>query len=615
MMNKAGLVAVAMLAIAGLSARGQAPVDVLYLDADDGGRHARISAVLEGARGYERLLLRIRPWGTGVEREGGWRSRDGFNAHTAREMASVLRARGFEARLRGPGGFKRAEVDWNKSFTSFPCRVLREDRTIDYLARTDELVSELSLTAAEGLSGTGALELLARGEPRLRVEYDLTKGRILRFGMPGHSKTVPVEVLIAEREEVAPLPLPDDWSKHSTEKKWEWYGREVNEDVELRGRLVVALEQKKDWVFLEQVALFVAGAYDAHSIGLILQTNKTSNWRRLTAWFSSVSTGHGALHTNSLLNAKGHKAASLGWVNTHLERADHVLTGLKKTWEGEGVKPTVIEGELPPFVEDEIFGGIDRALPDRKHDLLDDGEMQEVVRGINGWEVSQRWGSPWSARVVDLIGDRDWRVAQAACLAFAHGKTAIPSESLWKVAHEEKKPVALREAAFLAWSYGSWGPVFKTLHEYGGQPNHPLWKPAVSRLGELGNNWTLEILNEQLKKRGGKILGGTAHQLLSQEIAELENKAKAGRLSHDFESTAWAIVLGYSRSGDMEDWLLDLYGAPAFDKPSTRQTLKKPKGWVGNELEPKLRKERIAVRQRLQEELEFRWGKAKEKAP
>lgn len=610
MMKKAGWAVAAALGTSGL-AQAQGPREVLYLDADDGGRHARISAELEGAPGHERLIVRIRPWGQGVEREGGWRTRDGFNAHTAREMASVLRAEGFEARLQGGNGLRGAAVEWNKSFTTFPRRALREDRTIDYLARTEELVSELTLNATEGLQGTGALELLARGEPRLRVEYDLKAGRILRFAMPGHSQTVSLDVLIAEQEVVEPLPLPENWGKRSLDEKWRWYRAEVKEDVELRGRLVAALEKGKDWMFLEQVALYVAGSYDTHSIGLILQKNKTANWRRLSAWFSSVSTGHGALHTKSLLNAKGHKAVSLGWVNAHLERADHVLTGLKKTWEGEGVKPVATEGELPPFTEDEVFGGIGEAFQPREKDLLEEGKMQTVVRGIDGWEVSQRWGSPFAAKVVELIGDRDWRVAQAACLSFAHGRTAVPSDALWQVAHHEEKPAALREAAFLAWSYGNWGEAFKALHEYGGQPTHVLWKPAVSRLGEFGNNWTLQMLTAQQKKRGGPILGGSAHKLLSQEIAELKEKAKAGRISHDFESTVWAIVLGYSRSADMEDWLLDFYGTPEFDKPKTRQTLRKARGWTGNELAPKVQKERLAVRERLQQELEFRWEKAR----
>ena len=74
-------------------------VEEPYLNADDGGRHAVIGAALEGEAGQEQLTVKVRPHGQGVDGEGGWRSRAGFNAHTAREMESVLRAKGFEALL------------------------------------------------------------------------------------------------------------------------------------------------------------------------------------------------------------------------------------------------------------------------------------------------------------------------------------------------------------------------------------------------------------------------------------------------------------------------------------------------------------------------------------
>lgn len=122
---------------------------------------------MEGDAERRRLLLTIRPHGPGVEAEGGWRSRAGFNTHTAREMASVLRAEGFEARLRGPFGLLLpAAVEWEKSYAEFPGRRLRADWSIDYLARTTPLVGELSLQTSEELGGTSAFELLARGEPR-----------------------------------------------------------------------------------------------------------------------------------------------------------------------------------------------------------------------------------------------------------------------------------------------------------------------------------------------------------------------------------------------------------------------------------------------------------------
>jgi hypothetical protein len=594
-------------------------VEEVYLDADDGGRHAVIVAFLEGEAGRERLVVRIRPHGQGVEGEGGWRSRAGFNAHTAREMESVLRARGFEARIRGPGGLVvPAEVAWKKEFATFPRRRMREDWSIDYFARTELLVSELSMQTTGRLRGRGVLELLARGEPRLLLDLEVAGKRILEMRMPGHSATVPVALLIAEQKVVAAMKLPANWAELKAEPKWQTYQRLVGEDVEKRGSFVEALKQEKDWLFLEQVALYSPGAYDTHSIGPILSRAKTPNWRRVAGWFARSTGGHGALHTQSLLGAEGEKAKTLGWLNKYEKRLDPGLLAMKNQWVKAGVQPENSESDLPPHLEDEVFVGIGAAYMKREGPMSE-ANIAWIARGIQGWAISQRWGSPWGEKVVDLIEDPDWRIAESASLAFTHGKNnAVPMGILWEVAHDGKKDQRLREAAFLGWSYGSWGEVFIVLHDVAGKPDDALWMPAVSRLGELGNGWTIEMLQEYSILKGVKgrrnRLNSDQRRLVQQEIKILRERLAKGKLTHDFETTAWASVLGFSRSADMEDWMLKRYGIAEFANADSRKVLASVRGWRGPNQPPKVKKERLEVRKRLLDELEFRWEQSKKKA-
>jgi hypothetical protein len=594
-------------------------VEELYLDADDGGRHAVIGAALEGEVGQEQLTIRIRPHGQGVDGEGGWRSRAGFNAHTAREMEAVLRAKGFEARLRSEdGGTHPAEVVWEKEFGTFPRRVLREDWSIDYFARTEELVHELRLQTTQPLRGRGVLELLARGEPRLLLEYDVAKMRVTGMRMPGHSATVPVAVLVAEQKVIEPLALPEDWATLENEAKWLACGTLVGEDVERRGRLVEALKRARDWLFLEQVALYMEGAFDTHGIGVILSKAQSANWRRLAAWFGKSRGGHGGLHTQSLLGSPEEKAKTLGWLIKHEARLDPILLVLKKRWEGEGLKPEEAKTDLPPHLEDEVFAQIDLAIQKREGPVSE-AQLRQISRGIQGWATSQRWGSPWAQKVVNLIEDVDWRIAESACLSFTHGKNhAVPMGGLWNVAQDENKDQRLREAALLGWSYGSWGEVFTTLHEIAGVPDHALFMPAVSRLGELGNGWTIELLEEYsllkgVKGRRGR-LSGERRKMVQQELKILQDRfAKGNFLGNDFEATSWAIVLRFDRSADMEEWMLNRYGVAEYATEASRKLLKSPRGWKGAGQPPKMKAERLEVRKRLIDELEFRWEKFEEK--
>ena len=604
------------LAMAG---RGGAQLDFIYLDADDGGRHAVVAAGIESGGDGEELVVRIRSYGSGVESEGGWQAREGFNAHTARELASVLRVDGFEARLRmADGTTRRAEVAWDKTMRAFPRRALREDGSIDYFAQSGPLVGELMLRTVGGLEGTTGLELLARGEPRLLLEYEAASGRVTGVRMPGHTRAIPVAALEAEVEKERPLPLPAGWGEMKNDRKWQFVEEAVGEDEVKRARLVAALAGAKDWFFLEQVALYSHGAFDTDSIGVILQRAQAPNWRRTVAWFGAVSSGHSGNHSLSLLAEEGEKGKSLGWMNKHLDRLDQNLKVIKAQWEANGVVPVEPDGDRPPWIEDEVFGGMARAFEVEARPLGQE-DLGQVTRAIRGWAVSQRWGSPWAQKVVELIEDRDWRVAEAACLAYTHGDTsAVPMDKFWKVAQDEKRDPRLREAAFLAWTYGNWGRVFVEIHDVAADPAHVFWMPAVSRLGELGNGWSLELLDE-LEKRSRTRLDARAvrlepeqMKLLRQEREVLRERFARGDISHDFETTAWAIALGFDRSGDMEEWMLDRYGVVQFDTKASRTALAGPRGWRGGALAPDMMKARLDVRNRLKEELEFRWAKARE---
>lgn len=589
-------------------------VEELYLDADDGGRHAVIGASLRSGEDGGHLQVRIRPHGLGVEAEGGWKSRAGFNAHTARELRSVLRAEGFEAKIRGAGRLERAEVEWKKSFGSFPRRTLRDDWSIDYFARTESLVSELSFRSTQALRGRGILELWARGEPRLLIEYDTEGEGVLGMKMPGHSTTIPVALLVAEQKEGKPLALPPGWRWLPKDGKWWWYDRLAGEDEEKQARFVAALKDRRDWRFLEEMALYVSGAYGTHSIGVVLHAGKAKNWRRVSAWFLRTGGGHGAVHTNSLLMAEGEKAETLAWLQKYADKLDPAMVAIRTALEQEGIQPAAEVDAEAPFEEDQVFAGIARAFKDRE-EPLSESELARIARGIRGWSTSQRWGSPWALKVVELIEDEDWRVAETACLAFTHGKNnAVPMGILWKVAEDEKKEQRLREAAFLGWSYGDWGEVFPTLHVVAGDPQHAAFMPAVSRLGELGNGWTIELLDEYSLLKGVKgkrnKLSAAQRKLVQQEIKVLGDRfGKQNVLSNDFETTAWSTVLGFHRSADMEDWFLRRYGTLEYATDETRKLIASVRG-RNLPVAPKVRKERLAVRQRLTAELEFRWKEA-----
>ena len=59
----------------------------------------------------------------------------------------------------------------------------------------------------------------------------------------------------------------------------------------------------------------------------------------------------------------------------------------------------------------------------------------------------------------------------------------------------------------------------------------------------------------------------------------------------------------------MEEWMLNRYGVAEYATEASRNLLKSVRGWKGADQPPKVTAERLEVRKRLIDELEFRWEK------
>ena len=104
----------------------------------------------------------------------------------------------------------------------------------------------------------------------------------------------------------------------------------------------------------------------------------------------------------------------------------------------------------------------------------------------------------------ELTRHRDARVRRAACLAFSH----VPSE---QIPYREFLAVARspaededRRAALMAASFATVPEVWLLLHQLAKDPLDPTWPVAVSRLGDVGNGFTvawLEALPLELGQR------------------------------------------------------------------------------------------------------------------
>jgi hypothetical protein len=543
-----------------------------YHDDRDGRNLADVRLTVNHQSELPTLEILISAVGLNVDPIPGYRGVKGANRYTAEELALMLSGQHdvLVATSRSAlTGLTRGAIHGGRR-GRIPQRRLLSNGRIDFLGETtDEYPLEVKLNTGPISRGSQETEVLIDGIPRMRISFhfDGRRAQITGFesvGDPEHtdashhqlrSLTGDVSPFAAQNpdgkpDELAKIALKPPvtaalWKELDHEGKWVRFKTSMDTPAGpgTGDGWVVFLVEQKDYEFLEWVGLYYIDAMKQLGVGPALAKATAPQWLRAVAWSRSTpqSLGHGEAQSRSLLRSHNPEFA-FSWLEKHkkivvTERSPAKLDYdfLKK----KNYKLQDVSSALPPLKAEDVFAHLDapatlEQFGNRKKAEAGKVYQHQVLRAIDGFVASGRYFEPWLGKVMALTKHSDQKVRQTSLLSITHFYSKLdakkyPISDLVKVADEPSEPDAIRESAFMAYTYFGHPSVWIKLHTVAATPTHPGWRAAVSRLFNYGNGFTIQFLSDldesALSKDDAELWSRTRKQLEAVETSQ-QNKGK-----------------------------------------------------------------------------------------
>ncbi len=532
-----------------------APQRFAYRDDHDG----RVLAVVEiVATGGGEVEMRISAVGASVEPIPGFEGVRGGNRFTAEQLAHLLSGR-FPVKIetesvatseRQPGSVAAGR------YGRLPERRLEADGRINYLAQSRrQYPLEMIVRSGRLSPGEHRTEVVVNGSPRLRLTYRVAGRAVEVIGFASVAEARPAEPVAVEAvtapagskpvgkdKEEKPLPPPvadADWDARDLEAKWVLFRASMAEFAAWKQYLA----KRKDFAFLEWIAVYGENSEEQMGAAWALAKADAPQWLRVVAWLrEAYPVNHDEGETHMLL-VKHAPARAFAWLDKHKE---HFAVSKRYVYQDymelqkQKLPPADVGRLLPPLDAAFVFRHMDAPK-----DLAELGPrlkaepgkvyLHQVQRAIKALATSNRYEQPWVGQLRLLTRHRHPEVRQSAYLAYTHVAPALEArphvlEEFLEVVDSAGEPAALREAALLALSYFGHPSVFVKLLRIAAQPEHPAWRAALSRLGDLGHDFTLVQLDRL-----------AADKLPPQDQRLLESiRAGLTRLAQERTREAWA---------------------------------------------------------------------------
>ncbi len=592
------------------SGRGKALRDVLdarrfdYMEAHEGRPNAAVEVVLREAGGGARLEVNVSAAGPSVEPPPGWEGRRGGNEITARELGAIARS----GRLTGATCHVASGVEsagsWREGARGrLPVRRLLPDDTIDHHAwSSEEMLLGLALESLLSRQGLHRTEWRVDGEVRLVIDVRIGGDSDCIVSIAGPDAP-PVDATppgvfsdrsrrawFAQVEKPEPIPIPigfdaADWERRDLEGRWVLLTKRLfespNSGLEPWARL---LAERREFELLELVALYMPASFATSGVGKALADAGAPQWPRLALWTLPARDSHDRDAARRKL-LRDHPAEARAWLRKHADTIGDAAKRLRADLEKLELPEVDPERFLPPLDPEQVFAQLDapaelaefgdrlRAEPGKVY-------LHQVLRAIDGVIVAEQRGSDALVRLGRLTRHPDARVRRAALRAFSRlPGELVPHRDFIAVMNDTEASAADRETALLAASQSTHPEVYLLLLRIAGDPAHPAWKAAVSRLGDRGDPFTLERL-EAIQAR--KDLAPEAASFLDEEIGVVRDAVVAwhGRLDERLpyeayrmlQRAAWAEVHEDPHAAALAAWTLDVI-RPHANRPDVRRAI------------------------------------------
>lgn len=307
----------------------------------------------------------------------------------------------------------------------------------------------------------------------------------------------------------------------------------------------------KDWV------KFLGGANEVALLEWVALTTRESvaldelvrldapPWIRVAVWRLETADSHSIGGAATTLLSETRPAVVLDWFDRHPEAVKWGAVGVVKKLR-ERQPPLVAEPSgafLPPLEPEVVLKALtppttvfDYGTDRTRSPAPDDVYVHQVERALDAWKLTTLRTPVWTARVFSLLRHARPEIRRATALACIRlAPDDIPASALDALVEDENEPPDVRAAAVLAVSYVPGNERWLWLHTIAAQPAHVGWSAAVSRLADVGDEFSVkrlealpsDALDAPATKLRTDVVSGIRAHLLAQDPAALATRLVA----------------------------------------------------------------------------------------
>lgn len=386
----------------------------------------------------------------------------------------------------------------------------------------------------------------------------------------------------------APLFDEGEWSLRDEEGRAVLVERELAEHGWKRADpLARWLEEHREAAVAEWVALAPPGEGGFARMQAVLARLEAASWARTVAW----TLRHRDSHTAELAQrafAVERPGYALDWLERHEaaldERARAVLARLR------ALDPPPAREDastaLPPWTEATLLprlsalGDVEE-FGDRRAAEPGAVYVHQLARELRIVAAAQLYSEPWLARLRAATAHARADVRALAWTALAEAKTdalpasAIPDADFLKAVDDEREDSRVRAAALAALSQRAEADprAWFALHDCASRLDHPAWHVAVSRLGDVGDEMTIELLAALAPASdSARRLAEGSRARLAQRAGQASLGIAGSGVRAALERTAWIDSTCGPLEARRKEWT-HVYFAPLRAHPDVARAL------------------------------------------
>jgi hypothetical protein len=373
------------------------------------------------------------------------------------------------------------------------------------------------------------------------------------------------------------------WQRLDLEGRWVAYRQAVASEPGGEEPWIKFLAQRKDFELLEWIGIYEF--YGRYKMAAALSAADAPQWIRAAVWAVNHPDSHTLDDAQKILTEKN-PGLVLSWLKAHTEAVNEAIQPVLQSL--EAAAPAIQESSkfLPPLKLESVLAFLDAPEKLEEFGLSERAEpgkvyVHQVIRAINGLVVCKQTDEPWRAKLQALTKHSHIGVRRAAYQAYTHATALIPIKEFLATV-EKSTDAEDRKMALLAVSYSPHPQIYALLHHISVDPKHPAWNVAMSRLGDLGNGFTLE----HLKSLKPETLSAADQHFFEQQLKRIRERTAtedapriAAQLRVLFERAAWVDTHCDPLEQTLVNWTLKHVRAQVNDI-KVQQALQQLKSYV-----------------------------------